>query len=203
MPTLPLKMLLGTGNKNKLAELQAMFHGLPFTLVAPAAVGGVPEVNENRDSFRGNALKKAEEIAAATGRVVIADDSGLEVAVLGGAPGVFSARYAGPEASDEDNVEKLLKALEGVPREKREARFRCVLAVVDPTGGFFPDPIVVDGSCSGHITLARRGFGGFGYDPVFELASGKTTAEISPVEKAKISHRGAATRALRAVFESM
>lgn len=157
----------------------------------PAAVGGMPEVDEDQDSFSGNALKKARALSAILPEDgwALADDSGLCVDALDGAPGVYSARYAGEEASDSDNIDKLLKEIEGVPDGKRGASFQCHLAIVSPHG----EELVFEGACKGRIIRERQGEGGFGYDPVF-IPEGFTLsfAELSGEEKAELSHRGMA-----------
>jgi XTP/dITP diphosphohydrolase len=151
-------------------------------------------VVEDRDTLEGNARKKAEEIAAATGRLVVADDSGLEVAALDGRPGVFSARYAGPACDYLANNRKLLRELEGVPEERRNAVFRCVIAVARPGQTLF----TVEGRVEGRIADAMRGDRGFGYDPVFfHPAAGRTFAEMDPGEKNRLSHRFRALEAFQ------
>ena len=155
------------------------------------AVAGLdwPEVIEDRPTLEGNALLKAETVAAATGWPAVADDTGLEVEALGGAPGVYTARFAGPGATYRSNMEALLAALRGV--EERSARFRTVAAVVFPDGG----AVTAQGELRGMITWAPRGTGGFGYDPVFEV-EGRTLAEMGEAEKNRISHRARAVAAL-------
>lgn len=153
-----------------------------------------PEVLEDGDTFYKNALKKGRFFANYTGETVIADDSGLEVDCLNGVPGVYSARYAGPSASDEDNIEKLLHVLDGVSPDQRTAAFRCVLVLCDPEGNHE----TFEGILKGVITKERRGSKGFGYDPVFFYPEcGKTVAELSPKEKNRISHRGQAFSILK------
>lgn len=188
-----MRLFLATGNLHKVEELQAMLAAanLEIEVLTPAAVGGMPEVIEDQDSFCGNALKKARALSALLpeGGWALADDSGLCVDALGGEPGVFSARYAGEDASDSDNIDKLLGALAGVGTEERGARFECHLAIVSPQG----EELVFPGQCAGRIILERRGEGGFGYDPVF-IPEGfdLSFAELGSDEKAKLSHRGAA-----------
>lgn len=168
---------------------------LPIEIHTPIVVGGMPEVDEDQDSFEGNALKKARALAALIPEDSwsIADDSGLCVDALGGAPGVYSARYAGPGASDEANVEKLLEALDGIEQRSRLAAFRCCLALVSPRGEEF----VFEGECPGEIVHEPRGGSGFGYDPVFVPAGRESTfAELGDAEKAALSHRGQAMRQL-------
>jgi XTP/dITP diphosphohydrolase len=157
--------------------------------VAPDA-----ELREDGDTFEANALQKARQAAAATGLPALADDSGLEVDALGGAPGVYSARYAGVGATDEANNAKLIEAMRGVPPERRGVRYRCVAAFVDPAGG---REVWRAGSCEGRLLEAPRGSGGFGYDPLFFVPElNVTMAEIEIDQKNRLSHRAAAFRAL-------
>jgi XTP/dITP diphosphohydrolase len=167
---------------------------------AAARIGrAIPEVDEDADTFAGNAAKKAREVSAATGLPALADDSGLEVDALGGAPGVWSARYAGPGASDAANNAKLLAALRGVPPEGRTARFRAVLALADTAGPLGDAVITADGACEGVVLEAPRGTGGFGYDPLFLVpALGQTFAELGVGTKGEMSHRARAMQAIRA-----
>ncbi len=159
-----------------------------------AAYPGAPEVVEDGGSFFENAFKKAKAIAEFTGETVLADDSGLEVDALDGRPGVYSSRYAGPEANDDENIEKLLLELRDVPQEKRGAAFRCTLVMYRPDGRYD----TFEGSLRGLITTEPRGKQGFGYDPVFFVPEiDKTVAEMPLELKNSISHRGAALRALK------
>ena len=165
------RLLVASGNRKKLVELRRIFGAVEgLSVIGPEDVGGIPEVEEDGDTFEHNARKKAREIARATGVMTIADDSGLEVDALDGAPGVYSARYAGEREAgggDAANNEKLLHALDGVPDERRTARFRCVLAVADPSGALEDDEHVSSGVVEGRIGHTLRGDGGFGYDPLF------------------------------------
>lgn len=187
--------ILATTNAGKLAEYCELLADLPLRLRALN-----PESCEAPDetglSFIENALIKARHAARLSGRPAIADDSGLSVAALGGAPGVRSARYAGPEASDSDNIEKLLRELDGVARESRQAEFHCVIvALASPDD---PAPIIASGSWPGWISESPRGDHGFGYDPVFfDAELGLTAAELPPETKNSVSHRGRACRELR------
>lgn len=192
------RLLIATTNRGKVAELARLFTDFEtLEVVGPDAVGPLPEVVEDGDTFEANAVKKARSIAAATGLMTLADDSGLEVDALEGAPGVYSARYAGEGARDADNNAKLLAALDGVPDEARGARFRCVLAVVDPERAS-AELLVTQGAVEGRIGHAPRGRGGFGYDPLFVVAGGeRTMAELAPEEKERVSHRAEASRAMR------
>ncbi|UFS70328.1 XTP/dITP diphosphatase [Geomonas sp. RF6] len=188
------ELLVATGNKGKLLEVAEILKGCVETILSPADVGGIPDVDEDGATFEENALKKARSAAAATGRPVIADDSGLCVDALGGAPGVISARYAGEGATDQLNNEKLLRNLAGVPQEKRTAAFHCVIALCLPDGSCH----TFDGSVPGVILEEGRGDGGFGYDPLFLVPRfGKTLSELSLEEKNAISHRGNALALLK------
>ena len=185
------KLLLATNNPGKARELALLLEGAPFTIVAPAEEGIALEVEETGATFKENAALKARAFAEAGGLLSVADDSGLEVDALGGEPGVMSARYAGPQASDADRVQYLLSKLEGIEWNRRGARFRSVIAVAAPMG----EVRLFEGVCEGAIALRPRGTGGFGYDPVFYVPSlGKLMAELSMEEKNGISHRGQAAR---------
>jgi XTP/dITP diphosphohydrolase len=193
-------LIIATGNPGKLREFEALLAGLPFTLTSLKSVG-VAAPEETGTTFLSNALLKARHAAAATGAPAIADDSGLEVDALGGAPGVHSARYAGPGADDAANNAKLLRALAPIPPSERSARYRCVLVFVEGPGD--PAPLSAAGTWEGRILDAPRGAGGFGYDPYFWLPElGMTAAELDPVEKNRLSHRGRAMRELRAKLEA-
>jgi XTP/dITP diphosphohydrolase len=195
-------LLLASANQGKLRELRTILAGLPVELVGltEAGLGDPPEVEETGDTFLENALIKARAYAEWSGMAAVADDSGLEVDALGGAPGVRSARYAGPGASDQANLDKLLAELTGVPAERRTARFRCVAALHDPATG---SETHAEAAWEGRILDAPRGSGGFGYDPVF-LPDGwdRTSAEVDQATKDAASHRGKAFRALRPAIEA-
>jgi len=195
-PCSRIKIVIATKNKGKVKEIARLL-ALPQIdfLSLEEAAGSNFKVEEIHHTYFENALLKAKEAARATGLPAIADDSGLEVDALNGAPGVFSARFAGEEGNDEKNIKKLLSMLDGVPLEERTARFRCVAVA------YFPEEDVVlsaEGVCDGRIIHERRGTGGFGYDPVF-VPDGYdlTFAEMSLAEKNKISHRSKAFRLLR------
>ena len=188
-------LVFATRNKGKLVELRELLAGIQVLAIDEVGVA-VPEVVEAADTFAGNAAKKAREVSAATGLPALADDSGLEVDALGGAPGVFSARYAGEPHSDSANNAKLLAALEGVT--KRSARFRAVLALADVAGPLGSEILTADGTCEGTILTAPRGTGGFGYDPLFFAPElGMTFAEAGVGSKSELSHRARAMRAIK------
>jgi XTP/dITP diphosphohydrolase len=191
------KLLLATNNRAKVREYRDLLRDIPFKLVTLAEAGITTVVPEVGETLEENARLKAMALAAESRLVALADDSGLEVNALGGEPGPLSARYAGEGASDGDRVAYLLGRLEGVPWEKRTARFRCVIAVATPEGRIE----LGSGECRGVITLEPRGEEGFGYDPVFYLPElGKTFAELSLESKSKVSHRGKAVREVPAVL---
>jgi XTP/dITP diphosphohydrolase len=188
---LPDKLLLATSNQGKARELKMLLRELPMELVLPGELGINAEVEEMGGSLEENARLKATVLAEESRLLTLADDSGLEVDALGGEPGVLSARYAGEGASDEERVEYLLKKLEGVPEEKRQARFRCAIAIATPEG----EVELCSGDCPGLITFEPKGERGFGYDPVFYFPDlDKTMAELPLEVKNKVSHRGAAAR---------
>ncbi len=185
------KLIVATKNKGKMKEIEEILTGLPYKVASMEDVGLSQDIDEYGSTFEENALIKAREIAEITGEMVIADDSGLEVDFLNGAPGIYSARYAGEGASDSDRNNKLLNELKDVPFEKRTARFVCAIAVVFPEGESF----TVRGTCEGYIEFEPRGNHGFGYDPLFFIQEyHKTVAEMSSEEKNQISHRGNALR---------
>jgi XTP/dITP diphosphohydrolase len=191
------KVLLATGNQAKVREYRSLLRGLPFYLVTLGEQGIATAVSEVGESLEENARLKAVTLSAESQLVALADDSGLEVDVLGGEPGPLSARYAGEGASDKERISYLLARLEGVPWEKRSARFRCVIAIATPEGRVE----LCSGECRGLITLEPVGRGGFGYDPVFYLpALGKTMAELSLEVKNGVSHRGQAARQVPSVL---
>ncbi|MCP1439732.1 XTP/dITP diphosphohydrolase [Erwinia persicina] len=192
------KVVLATGNAGKVRELADKLAAFGLDIVAQTECG-VESAEETGLTFIENALLKARHAAAITGLPAIADDSGLAVDALGGAPGIYSARYAGAEASDRQNIDKLLEAMENVADGQRQAQFHCVLVYLrhaeDPT------PLVFHGCWQGEIARAVSGEGGFGYDPVFFVpALGKTAAELSKEEKRAVSHRG---KALALLLEAM
>jgi XTP/dITP diphosphohydrolase len=190
-----VKIVLATRNQHKVDEIRAILRPLGVELLSACDFLGAPDVVEDGDTFEANAIKKAVALANATGMAALADDSGLEVDALNGEPGVRSARYSGEGATDARNVAKLLRALVG--RSARKARFRCVLALAEPSGRIR----TAEGRCEGRIIGEPRGRSGFGYDPVF-VPDGheQTFAEMDSIEKNRISHRGRALAALRATL---
>ena len=191
-----MKVVVATRNRGKLRELLPLLSeaGLGLELVTIDDLAPDAELREDGDTFEANAFAKARQAAAATGLPALADDSGLEVDALLGAPGVYSARYAGPGADDARNNAKLLQALRDVGAPRRTGRYRCVAAYADPARGL---EIARAGSCEGEILTAPRGDGGFGYDPLFLVPSlGRTMAELPLDQKNGLSHRAAAFRAL-------
>ena len=190
------RLILATGNPHKVEELRGLLAETDFEVLPASVCGGMPDVEESGDTFAANAALKARALrrAAPGDAWVMADDSGLEVDALGGAPGVYSARYAGAGADDAANVAKLLRALAEVPEGRRKARFRCVLCVIPPGGA----PRYYDGTVDGVIAPAAAGADGFGYDPVFvPEGHAATFAELGERVKAELSHRARAVRAFR------
>jgi len=194
------KLLLATGNQAKVREYRSLLRSLPFRLVTLEEQGITTAVSEVGESLEENARLKAMTLAAESQLVALADDSGLEVDILGGEPGCLSARCAGEGASDEERISYLLARLEGVPREKRSARFRCVIAIATPEGRVE----LCSGECRGLITIEPVGREGFGYDPVFYLPElAKTMAELSLEVKNSVSHRGQAARQVPKVLAGL
>jgi XTP/dITP diphosphohydrolase len=198
MPTAPrragMRVAVATRNKGKLSEIREALGSMRWQFVAAEDLGSLPDVKETGATFFDNAKLKAEAYHRHFGGIAaLADDSGLEVDALKGAPGVRSARYAGEKATDADNNAKLLRALGDLPLEKRTARFRSTIVFIDEEGGL----VTASGTCEGHIGFEPAGRGGFGYDPLFlpEATPGRTMAELSMAEKNRISHRGEALRA--------
>ena len=193
-------LVIGSRNTHKVAEIRQILAGLPFHVVSVSEYPDVPDVVEDGATFRDNALKKARETAAAVGQLTLADDSGLEVDALDGRPGVYSARYAGEPSTDSKNNAKLLTELTGVAAEQRTARFRCVMALVDPDG----DETTVEGTCHGCIGHELKGEHGFGYDPLFVVDGyDSTMAQLGPTVKNRISHRARALQELKNVLNKM
>ncbi len=190
------RVVLATGNPGKLREMREILAGHGLEVVAQSDLGIAPPV-EDGESFVANALLKARHAAAISSLPAIADDSGLEVDALGGRPGLHTARYAGPDADERANNDKLLSELAGIPIERRGARYRCAMVLV--RNATDPAPVVAEASWEGCIGFERRGTGGFGYDPLFIVAGGtRTAAEMPDAEKNRVSHRGQALIALAA-----
>lgn len=199
----PTRLLIATHNPGKVREYRALVADLPLEVTYLDAEGITFEVEENGSTFEENAVMKARAYAAATGLLTWADDSGLEVDALNGAPGVYSARYGAPDArSDADRTRYLLAKLDGIPAAERTARFRCVVALVAPSG----EVQTADGAFDGRVADAPRGENGFGYDPVF-LVAGRdyacTLAELEPGVKNDISHRARAARKAKVLLREM
>lgn len=191
-------LVAATGNRGKLREIERLLDGFGWEVAAQSEFGVEPPPEDGL-TFVENAILKARHAAERTGRPALADDSGLVVDALGGAPGIRSARYAGPGGGDAANNEKLLRALAGVPEGERAARFEC--AVVWMRHPRDPVPLIAHGTWAGRVLEAPRGANGFGYDPLFlDPAAGRTAAELPPERKDALSHRGQALRALRAMM---
>ncbi len=193
-----MRWVIASANRGKLREFRELFAGLPLDLTSLGELN-LPSPEETGESFLANATLKARHAVDSSGLPALADDSGLEVDALGGAPGIFSARYAGAAADDAANNAKLMRELSGVPLQRRRARYRCVLVFLDTAPGAVP--LVATGEWRGVILDAPRGRHGFGYDPYFWVPElNRTAAELEPAEKNRLSHRGAAVRALRAAL---
>jgi XTP/dITP diphosphohydrolase len=200
-PAPPRRLIIASANTGKIREFRALLEGLPFEVIGRSSCG-VAAPDETGSSFLENALLKARHAARMTACAAIADDSGLEVDALGGAPGIHSARYAGERADDAMNNAKLLEALSSVPPPERSARYRCALVYVD--GPDDPTPLTAAACWAGLIVDRPRGSGGFGYDPYFWLPElNMTAAELDPGVKNHLSHRGKALRSLRAQLEAL
>ena len=192
-----IDLVVATRNKKKLKEIRELLSDMDFNVLSVSDFPDVPEVEEDRDTFEANAQKKAAEVAQKTGKLTLADDSGLEIDHLDGRPGIHSARFAGEDATDDDRNQKVLRLLEGVSESERSARFKCAVAVVSPDG----HAEVVLGTREGEIALKPRGSAGFGYDPLFIVPEyGKTYAELGQEKKNQISHRANALRKAKEVL---
>lgn len=188
------ELVIATKNKGKLREIKALLRDLDLKVTSLADYPGAPDVVEDGRTFRRNAVKKAVAVALYTGKLTLGEDSGLEVKALGNRPGIYSARFSGPRATDRKNNLKLLRLLRGAPLGRRQARYRCCAALADGEKivGVF------DGRCGGLIATRRKGSNGFGYDPLFFLPRyGKTFGELDPAVKAGISHRARAFRKVK------
>jgi len=198
--TKPAKLLVATNNRGKLREYAELLKGLPFELTTLSEQGITQEVEETGSSLEQNAVSKATTYASLSGLTTLADDSGLEVDALGGEPGPLSRRYAGENVSDKERNDYLLAKLKDVPREKRTARFRAVIAIATPEGRLS----IGEGVCEGIIAFGSKGEGGFGYDPIFYLPElDKHMAELSLEEKNRISHRAKAVEKARRILERL
>jgi XTP/dITP diphosphohydrolase len=201
------RVLIATRSVAKARELRELLQLPGLELVSIDEAGIAEEIPEDGQTFDENAVKKAFGYARLAGLPAIADDSGLEVDALGGAPGVRTRRFAGPHASDDENNAHLLRLLEGIPSAQRTARYRCTLALVERPleGAGIATPVLAHGTLEGRIALSARGGGGFGYDPIFEPdgepPGGRTLAEYGAEAKNRISHRGRAARAMRPELE--
>ncbi len=196
-----MKLILATNNKNKIIEIRDKFSDVKgLELVPLGSYPDPPEIVEDGETFRDNAEKKARGIAAFTGHLSMADDSGLEIEALNGRPGVYSARYGGESATDEDRNRMVLDEMQGVPPSRRAARFVCVIAICGPDGRC----VFAEGECGGRIAEEMIGARGFGYDPIFFLPDrGKTMAELPLEEKNLISHRAKALEKAREMLMGM
>jgi len=198
-----IELLVATTNPGKFAEVRVYLKNLPLKILSLNDLGQWPVVVEDGASFEENALKKARTLAEYSGCLTLADDSGLEVDALDGAPGIYSARYGGEEGNDEKNNETLLREMIGVPDEKRTGRFVCALALCAPKSRAMKDWTVRE-SCAGRIAFELKGQNGFGYDPLFFYPPlGKTFAELDRETKATISHRGKALKKLSEIAPSL
>ncbi len=195
-----MELLLATRNKGKIREIKQMLEGLRLKVLLLEDFPGLPKLDEEGTTYRENALSKAKTVCELTGKLTLADDSGLEVKALGGKPGVYSAHFAGEGASDEENNCRLLGLLGKLPLSLRGARFRCVMALIGPPGRIE----VTEGECSGLIGFEPRGKFGFGYDSLFIISEYKRTfAQLSPFLKNKLSHRSQALRKVRKILEKI
>jgi len=191
------ELVLATGNKKKLAELKRMLRGQTIRILGLDSFHGLPKVKEDKDTFKANARKKATEISKRIDKLVMADDSGLEVPALGNAPGIYSARYAGISQDDNKNIRKLLNEMKHFKSSKRRARFCCAICLSRGSRVIK----MVEGKVEGRITFEKKGIGGFGYDPVFVPEGfNKTFAQLKPATKDRISHRGLALIEARQVI---
>lgn len=194
------EIVIATKNPGKLKEIKAVFADIPLKILSLLDFPDIPEIAEDGATYRANAAKKARAVAQKTGKLALADDSGLEVEALGGAPGVHSARYGGTELNDSKRNARLLKELKGVPPQKRRAQFRCVMVLAWPGG----QEQSFEGTCSGWITEVPGGRGGFGYDPVFFLPEyNQTMAEVGLKIKNQISHRARALRKVKSALKNL
>ena len=194
------RLVVATRNAGKLREIRAVLAPLNLEILSLDDFSEISDIVEDGATFRENAIKKAREVSLHTGERTVGDDSGLVVEALQGRPGVYSSRYAGEKATDEERCKKVLAEMAGVPEGRRQAAFVCVIAVAEPSG----KTEVVEGECRGEIAFSLRGNYGFGYDPIFFLPEyGKTMAELPPEVKNRISHRGRASEKLKEVLKNL
>lgn len=197
--TSPQRLVIATSNPHKIEEFRALLGDIPFELVSPVELGLDLEVDETGTTFDENARLKAVAYANAARLLALADDSGIEIDALGGEPGIYSARWAGPDVSYPERFRRIEQRLAGVPDAERTARYRCAIAIAEPAPGGVV--AVVEGTLEGMVARVARGTGGFGYDPIFYVPElGRTVGEMSPEEKHRISHRARAAVAARQVL---
>jgi len=195
------ELIVASRNKGKVGEIMALLNGLPYKVTSLLDYPQIPEIIEDGKTYRANALKKAREVALATGKMAMSDDSGIEVKALNNAPGIYSARFAGEGASEAARNQKLFRMLKGVPMHQRQGRYRCVIALVNAKG---EELGVVQGTCSGYITTKNIGTNGFGFDPLFLLKRyNKTFGQLPSTLKAKISHRARALKKFRLLLDQV
>ncbi len=195
-----MEIVLATRNPHKAEELRDLLKDLDLEILSLSDFPEIPEVEEDSGTFRDNAIKKALIVARLTGKIALADDSGLEIDALGGRPGVLSSRFAGQEATDEENNKKVLRLLKDVPNEKRKARFRCIIAVAQPAG----EVETAEGILEGEIGFRPEGKAGFGYDPLFIVPEfGKTIAQLGKDTKNRISHRAQAVEEAKRILAKL
>ena len=195
------EIIVASRNKGKVGEIKELLVNLPYKVTSLLDYPDVPDIIEDGKTYRVNALKKAREVALFTGKMAMSDDSGIEVKFLGNAPGIYSARFAGEGASEKARNKKLFALLKGVPMHKRQARYRCVIALVDNKGREIG---VVQGTCSGFVTTQEIGGNGFGFDPLFLLKRyNKTFGQLPSTLKAKISHRARALKKFRVLLSQV
>jgi XTP/dITP diphosphohydrolase len=195
------ELIVASRNKGKVGEIKELLADLPFKVTSLLDYPRIPDIIEDGKTYSANAFKKACSVARATGKMAMADDSGIEVKVLGNAPGIYSARFAGEGASEKARNKKLFAMLKGVPMHKRQARYRCVIALVNGKG---QELGIVQGTCSGYVTTRNIGKNGFGFDPLFLLKRyNKTFGQLPSTLKAKISHRARALKKFRVLLSQV
>ena len=194
-----IDLVLATTNKNKIKEIRDLLKDFPINVIGlDNSDWEIPEIIEDGSTFSENSLKKAKTVAKITGKMTMADDSGLEVDAISGKPGIYSARFAGERATDRENNIKLLELLKDIPRAGRSAQFKCVIAIIDSEG----NEEIIEGTCLGSIGFSEEGSNGFGYDPIFiPLGYNKTFAQLDMSIKNKISHRGQALEKAKMLLE--